>query len=499
MIPPQGKPTILLAKPAPGYHAWPIADDFCRHLYRCPAATFPALAGAVPREGVAFYDGVFEPGATPEALGRLAADFPIVALGVVSPVTALNTHMQIRAIRQLAPRTKIIMGGHHATMFAERWLEHGVDAVVRQEGEQAFAELTQRYLAGESPAGIAGVTWRDGERTVVEADREFVHSLDDLPLPRWDVVDFSLYDLGMAPHGRSASLETARGCGHGCTFCCVSTMWRRRQRFKSAARVAEELRDLHARGVRQLLIADDNFGAHRERDKEIFEQTKNLDMAMWALIRPETIYRYPDWVDAAAAGGLKMALVGFENLDQRMLQDFDKDVGLGLPEYREVYRRLRAHGVFVYGLFVRDYDFTDHDVWPYRGLFQVADMTTHCRYIPMPGVPAADTLIQEGYEMRDMFYHNRFIPAFRHHTRIQKSRFAGAALLALIHPRNFWKMWRGDYVARTFFRRVYGGILKDLLNMRWKHMKILSVWLHRNWSPQKRQDATVRLALDDKP
>ena len=300
MIPARGEPRVLFAKPAPGYRAWPFSNDFTRHLYRAPSSAYPVLTAAIGGEGVAFYDGVFEPGATLEKLARLAARFPLVALGVVSPVTALATEVQIRAIRKFAPHTKIVLGGHHPTFYATQWLERGVDVVVRHEGEATFPELVERLLDDRDPAGVRGITWnRDGE-IITEPDRDNVPDLNALPLPDWSPIDFGLYDLGLSPRGHTGTVETARGCGHHCSFCVAAAMWRHQQRFKSVERVIAELQQLHDLGVRQVMIADDNFGVHRRRDLEIFDYLAETDTTFWAFVRADTVFHDPDWARRVA-------------------------------------------------------------------------------------------------------------------------------------------------------------------------------------------------------
>jgi Radical SAM superfamily/B12 binding domain len=499
VIPPRGRPRVLLAKPAPGYRSWPFSNDFTRYLYRAPSAAYPALAAALGGEGVAFFDGVFERGATPDTLGRLAAKFPVVALGVVSPVTALDTEVQLRAIRRHAPATKIVLGGHHPTFCAEQWLARGADAVVQAEGEQTFPELVACFLAGRDPSGVAGVTWRRDDKIVVEAERPHVADLDALPLPDWSPVDLGLYDLGLLRDGLTATIETARGCGHHCSFCASSAMWRHRQRFKSVARVATEIDDLHRRGVRQLMIADDNFGAWRERDLAIFDHLAGRDMALWAFVRADTVYHDPDWLRAAARAGLRMALVGYESLAPEVLDAYDKGQrgAMGLAEYQEVYRRLKAAGAFVYGLFVRDYDFSRDDAWPARRIATVCDISAQSRFIPMRGVAAAEKLTAQGYALKDMFYHDRFWPSFTHDGRLQQSRFAPAMALDLLKPRNFVKLFAGTQVERTFFRRLYGGLLRDVLGVTPARLRAAWIGARRGLSPQARQEAIVRLVLPE--
>ncbi|MDP8224148.1 MAG: radical SAM protein [Candidatus Lernaella stagnicola] len=497
MIAVRGAPRVLFAKPAPGYRAWPFSNDFTRTLYRAPSSAYPALTAAVGGDGIAFYDGVFEPGATPERLARLAAQFPIVAMGVVSPVMALTTEVQVRALRKFAPDTRIVLGGHHPTFYAEQWVRRGVDAVVRHEGEDTFPELVERFLSGADPAGVSGVTWsRDGE-PVHEADRVNRRDLDSLPLPDWSIIDFSLYDLGLLPHGRTGTVETARGCGHHCSFCAAAAMWHHHQRFKGVERVTAEIDALYQRGVRQLMIADDNFGVHRERDLAIFDHLAKYDVALWAFVRADTVYHDPEWVRAATAAGLRMALVGFENLSTAVLDAYDKDQkgDLGYAAYREVYRSLKTAGAFVYGLFVRDYEFSDDDAWPARRIAKVCDISAQSRFIPMRGVAGAEKLVEHGYELKDMFYHDRFWPSFTRDGRVQDARFAKALVVDLLKPRNFVKMFFGSYVERTFFRRLYGGLLRDVLAVTPRRWRVARIAARRSWSPQKRQEAIVRLVL----
>ncbi len=501
MIAPRGRPRVLFAKPAIGFRSWPFSNDFMRHIYRAPSVAYPALAAAVGGDGLAFYDGVFERGSSVRRLAELARDYPVIGLGLVSPLLALDLEVQIRALRQIAPQTKIVLGGHHPTFYAEPWIARGVDAVVRSEGEQTFPELLSRLLAGQSPAGVAGVTWRDGESAVVETDRPLVRDLDVLPPPDWSIVDLDLYDLGLSPRGRTATVETARGCPHRCIFCATTAMWRNRQRFKSVDRVMAEVQALHDRGMRQLLIADDNFGVHAERDRELFARLKPLDLTLWAFVRADTVYRDPDWARAATDAGLRMALIGFENLSTNLLHRYQKHQqgDLGFAEYREVYRRLKAGGSFVYGLFVRDFDFSGDDAWPARRIAEVCDISAQSRFIPMNGVPGAEKLREQGYTVKDMFYHDRFWPSFTREGRVQENRFVGALVYDLLKPRNFLKMLHGTYVERTFLRRVYAGLIKDVFSVTPTRLKAAWIASRRRLSPQERQERIVRLALERTP
>jgi hypothetical protein len=411
---------------------------------------------------------------------------------------ALDTEVQIQALKRRAPRVKIVLGGHHPTFYADEWLQRGADAVVRHEGERTFPEIIARWERGETLHGVAGVSWRRDGEIVHEADRPLLAQLDDLPWPVWSIVDFGLYDLGLLPRGLTATIETSRGCGFHCNFCAAAAMWKNRQRFKSPARVIAEFDRLYELGVRQFMIADDNFGVHRERDLEIFRHLRDRDAALWAFVRADTVYHDREWTAAATRAGLRMALIGYENLSRDVLGAYRKQQkgDLGFEEYREVYRRLKAGGCFVYGLFVRDYDFSGADAWSARRIAAVCDISAQSRYIPMRGVPGAEKLSEQGYAVKDMFYHDRFWPSFTHEGRVQKSRFAGALIVDLLKPRNLVKLLAGSFAERTFFRRLMRGLWADVSSATPKRLRAAWIAAQRRTPPQTRQERIVRLFLE---
>ncbi len=490
---------VLFIAPKALYRGWPFSNDFTRRIFAAPSAAYPQLAGALAHRRAGFLDGAFEPLSTENYLRR-AADASIVAIGVVGPTLALNTELNIRLIRRRNPTAKIILGGHHPTFFAAEWLDKGVDYVVRGEGETTFPRLVDAVLAGGDPRGIPGVSYRENGAVRHNPDAPFVANLDDLPWPDWSIVNWDLYDLGLRPAGRTAAVETSRGCPHRCIFCCAAELWRHTQRFKSAERVVEEISRLAATGVRQLMIADDNFGASLARDSAIFEELlrRGLDLSFWSFLRADIAVQHPDFVDLAARAGLRFVCVGFEALNDATLDAYGKKLqgGTTARDFVTAYRALKKRGIFVYGTLVRHYSL-DQEEKPlsWRSARRISDITAQNRFIPMRGTLAADKLAAAGYQLKDLFYHDRLLPAYERDGKRQSSKFALTELLDLIHPANFRKMLWGTYVEKRFFRNLFRGLLKDLLHFRPLAAKVLIAASDARLSLDDRQKRIVQLVF----
>lgn len=456
---------VLLSKPANLYRSWPFSNDFMRHIFPVAAATYPQLAGAAAKYRPQFLDGLFERMSPAEYLAR-AARADVLAMGVVSSMLALNTELTIQRVKAINPRCRVVLGGHHATLYADEWLRRGADYVVRGEGEEAFTALLDRIDAGLVPRDVPGVSYRENGEFHHNPAAPLAKDLDWVPMPDWSILNWAIYNLGVSDRGRSATIETARGCPFPCTFCSVSTMWNRSQRFKSADRVLAEIENVYAHGVRQLVVGDDNFGAKPARDMVVFEEIarRGLDLSWWCFIRVDTVLRRPEFIQAAGRAGLRFAFVGYESLDDDILRQYGKDPSgrYTVADYRTVFERLRAANVFVYGLFVRHAETRREKFRAWLSTRKVADITAQTRFIPIKGTPSAADLESRGYQVKNSFYQDRILPAYENDGRDQSSGFVLTALIDLFQPANFYRMWRGTWMQRQFFRRLYGGMVRDL-------------------------------------
>ncbi|MGD2148308.1 MAG: cobalamin-dependent protein, partial [Anaerolineae bacterium] len=86
---------------------------------------------------------------------------------------------------------------------------------------------------------IKGLVWRNGGDIVVNPDRPFIQELDDLPLPRHDLLPLAEYRAPLVG-GPYAFVVTSRGCPGGCRFCIKHVSYGDSVRFRSPENVLEE-------------------------------------------------------------------------------------------------------------------------------------------------------------------------------------------------------------------------------------------------------------------
>jgi len=161
-------------------------------------------------------------------------------------------------IKRSHPASYVVVGGPHATPFAQSILERwpAVDCVVLGEGELTFLELTERLQSGQPTSGLAGALTRERRSIVAGPKRPAITRLDDLA----SVQDYFSTHI----------LMTSRGCPWNCTFCGAETSWGRGFRSLSVPRVLDAIQEsLERVRPRILLIKDDTFTANKRRVLDI--------------------------------------------------------------------------------------------------------------------------------------------------------------------------------------------------------------------------------------
>jgi radical SAM superfamily enzyme YgiQ (UPF0313 family) len=309
-IPAPGEAPDPVDGPPEGYQEGDLDPDF----HQTPYGLFSLGAQAL-RAGhqtkVINISG-FDWATTEEVIRRLEAD-----LYGLSCWTANRRGVDLvsRLIRKFHPAAHIVVGGPHATPLAEEVLEHyeAVDTVCQGESEEQFLELLARLRSGATTKGIAGTTFRDGDRVVRGPARAAIADLDSLASPH----DF--FDTHI--------VMTSRGCPWQCTFCGAETTWGRGFRGQSIPYVLDSLEHaLERLPVKMIQIKDDTFTANKRRAKEICQGIRERGLNfLWSCDTRVDVLTEDLLREMRLAGCQRLSL-GVESGSPKILKAIDKRI-----------------------------------------------------------------------------------------------------------------------------------------------------------------------------
>lgn len=294
---------------------------------------------------------------------------------------------------------KLLAGGPHATLVPEEPLAHGFDAVGVGEGEPII-EQAVRALMGELPLDqVPGLLYRDAGGAVHRtAPCPPPADLDALPFPARHLANAAHYD----PLENAAVVFSSRGCTARCVYC-AGGLFGKRFRFRSAANVLAELRELHQRyGTRYFHFCDDSMSMDRARMLAICagiqELRRELGELTWSMMtRVDAVDE--ELLRRAAAAGCKAVDYGIESGSPSTLRRIRK------PHTLEMVRRVvpltRACGIEPGVFFIVGFPWEDAaGIEETRAL--MAELAPHVReFHPAVGsvlVPFPGTEIYERYK-----------------------------------------------------------------------------------------------------
>jgi radical SAM superfamily enzyme YgiQ (UPF0313 family) len=232
-----------------------------------------------------------------------------------SSSTSLDRDLELaHALRASLGVPVAILGSQVTFTPGEIFEGDNVDCVVRGEPEYTVRDLARRVAAGESFAGVEGISWRGADGEVVhEPERAKIEDLDALPIPARHLLDNAAYRLpGL--DGPVTTVKSSRGCPLDCSFCGYTLAQGLRFRFRSPEHVVSELVDLHRNhGLRHVVFRDPIFSTRKDRVLAICEGIRReaLDLEWQA----ETAVKVLDrpLLEAMAAAGCKHVSLGVES------------------------------------------------------------------------------------------------------------------------------------------------------------------------------------------
>jgi len=257
-----------------------------------------SVAAQIRKDGhtVAVFDSLLYPektndkthfGASFHTIGKAVRDFAPDVIGV----TNLFSTQMAKALRLTEfikaqyPRTKIIVGGPHATAKPEEFLTptSGVDMAVIGEGEITLANILKYYAGTMKLHDVKGIAYMHHGK-LLRNPLEYIQDLDSLPYPAYDLIEIEKY-FELAKEGRGSryydifyepmkeiTMITSRGCPYECIFCSIHPTMGYKFRYQSPAYVVAHIEFLLQKyGVELIHFEDDNLTLNQPRLEKIFD------------------------------------------------------------------------------------------------------------------------------------------------------------------------------------------------------------------------------------
>ncbi|WP_027183769.1 B12-binding domain-containing radical SAM protein [Desulfovibrio inopinatus] len=200
----------------------------------------------------------------------------------INCLTSMNFPQVRRLIYDIhveAPDIPICLGGIHPTWYYREIFEHcpEVDYIVLGEGETQTVALANAIASGDRYAlqGVQSLAYRNADGALVVHPRtSYIDDLDALPLPAYDLLDFTDYhrDLSRWYNPKNHTIKTltplftSRSCPFNCSFCMGHIMTGRGYREKSPDKVVDEIEILTREfGQNYFAILDENSILNKDR------------------------------------------------------------------------------------------------------------------------------------------------------------------------------------------------------------------------------------------
>ncbi|MCQ8279759.1 hopanoid biosynthesis associated radical SAM protein HpnJ [Acetobacteraceae bacterium KSS8] len=277
----------------------------------------------------------------------------MVVLHTSTPSFASDVRVA-QMLKDAKPSLKIGMVGAKVAVQPDESLLKGapIDFVARNEFDFTLKEIAE----GRDLKDVDGITWRDGNGTIVtNKDRALIHDMDSLPFVT-DVYARDLriedYFIGYLMHPY-ISIYSGRGCKSRCTFCLwPQTVGGHVYRTRSPAHVAAEI--AHAQKlfpqVREFFFDDDTFTDDLPRAEAIARELGKLGVT-WSCNAKANVPR--STLKVLKENGLRLLLVGYESGNQQILHNIKKGMRIEVAKQftKDCHELgIKIHGTFILGL-----------------------------------------------------------------------------------------------------------------------------------------------------
>ena len=240
-------------------------------------------------------------------------------------------------IRETAPKAMLVAGGFGATLNVEHYLNNGIDAVIRGDGEEALNDLANAIDNGEDWRSLDNFSYLESGQVQQNPVRPQRKDIDQFPAPLYgddycSWIEYSSYHGNEDFQWRKKVYITllGRGCVGKCTYCCGGqwynqyreaghTVFRRRNR--SMNNVLNELEKV-APDMDFISFNDELFAAPSAYIKQFFEEYKaRIDKPFFIYLSYAQMLENDDLFNTVVKAGWHSTGIGLQSGSWKIAHD----------------------------------------------------------------------------------------------------------------------------------------------------------------------------------
>ena len=270
----------------------------------------------------------------------------------------------VKALKNKAPRLKIILTGIHPSALPERTLrEEKTDFVGQGESFYTILGLLNALKSGKriQDSKIAGLWYLENNKVVSGGWGKLVENLDNLAFPAWDLISMDRYRAhnwqcfeNLSKRKPYAVLYTSFGCPFNCSYCNVSALYNGRSgiRFFSPEKIVEQIDFLVKNyNVKNIQFLDELFAINEQRVERICDLLveRNYGLNIWAYARINTVSE--KMLKKMKKAGINWLCYGIESGSQKVREGVLK-LGFEKETIKKVIKMTKEAGIYILGNFL---------------------------------------------------------------------------------------------------------------------------------------------------
>jgi anaerobic magnesium-protoporphyrin IX monomethyl ester cyclase len=198
-------------------------------------------------------------------------------------------------------------------------------------------------------AAIAGLAWRAEGKIVINPDRPFIASLDDLPIPLHEMLPLQRQRMPMIK-GPFTFIVTSRGCPAGCKFCIKHVSYQTSVRLRSPQLILKELQLLAELGIHDVHMYADLFTVNRAQVMELCRLIVDSGLKVRWTCNSRVDYVDEEMLKVMGQAGCWYISWGIESANEQILRRIRK--GYRKEQAFQALQWAKAAGINNWGYFI---------------------------------------------------------------------------------------------------------------------------------------------------